>query len=108
VPRAAQLNDAAEYRPRKLPGGDEKGGRGVTVEGSGAPYDDVARLRANWRNRAIEAALNGSVPMLRVWRALVPAWDEHRGESDCTHLGLNALAFVAEAIHVWLARARWA
>lgn len=86
---------------------------GAAAGTSEAPLD-VARLRANYRNRAIEAALNaasatngsnsggGSLKMLRVWRALVPAWQLHRSPADCTHLGFDALVFVAQVFHAFL------
>ena len=75
----------------------------------GTCKSDAAELVANYRNRAIEAALNCSLPMLRVWRALAPAWRLHRSMNDCTHLGFDALTFTSRVLHTFLrSEAEWA
>ena len=71
-----------------------------------AGRDDVARLKANWRNLAVARGLEGSgVRTLHVWRALVPAWDQHRSPRDCTHLGFDALVFIARVLYTFLTQA---
>ena len=40
-----------------------------------------------------------------VWRALVPAWDQHRSPRDCTHLGFDALVFIARVLYTFLTQA---
>jgi hypothetical protein len=60
---------------------------------------DFARLRGNWRNSMIEAGLRGSsVPIIRIFRALLPTHDNHRGKGDCTHIGLPQITFVVRAL----------
>lgn len=60
---------------------------------------DFARLRGNWRNSMIEAGLHGSsVPIIRIYRALLPTHDNHRGTDDCTHIGLPQTTFVVRAL----------
>ena len=86
---------------------DAGGARVAAPDGRGG--DDAAESAANYRNRAIEAALNCSLPMLRVWRALAPAWRLHRSGKDCTHLGFDALVFASSVIHTFLrSSAEWA